>query len=218
MLGGLLGGAVLLAPALARAQAMGGLGWQAHVDAQITRLAEVPSVSLTMPEGSPSPGRRGELGPAGGSTLVGFGSGSALIFRDRYVLPLFGLEMAFSVGRRPTVYASADGAVVTMNPWNTQRFSFLLPGAGLRWKHRRWMWGASLIPGLSMTVMAVQIGSGADTLAAKANAIDLLIRGTFEVCRRLDPESRVCVVGGLNIHDGIFLNGGVMALRMEMGP
>lgn len=218
VLGVLLGGVALLATTSARAQTAGGVVGQAHLDAMVTRLTEVPDVSLTMPDASPSPGRQGRLGPTGGSTLVGLGGGAALVFRDRYVLPMFGMEVSFSVGRRPTTYASVDGSVVAMNPWNTQRFSFLLPGAGLRWKHRRWMWGASLVSGVSMTVTEVKVGAGAETLGAKASAVDLLIRGNVEVCRRLDPESRVCIVGGLNVHDGTFLNGGVMALRMEMGP
>jgi hypothetical protein len=190
---------------------------QAHLDSALHRLAALPSVGP--PPDTELQGRvvRGAAASTGPSTLLGVGAGLDLVLRDRTLLPLFAVDVAWSVGRRPTVYGSIDGSVVEQHPWDAWQLTTYFGGAGVRWKRRRWALAAALLPGVAFTFLETRVPGPGDP-ERTFTGIDLALRGHVEGCRRVDPEQRVCLLLGAHFFLERPLNGGVLGLRWELGP
>lgn len=160
---------------------------------------------------------RGSAPSTGPSTLLGVGAGLDLVLRDRVLLPLFSVDVAWSVGRRPTVYGAIDGSVVEQHPWDAWQLTTSFGGVGARWKRRRWALGAALLPGVAFTFLETRV-PGSEDQDHTFTGIDLALRGHVEGCRRVDPELRVCLFLGAHLFLERPLNGGVLGLRWELGP
>jgi hypothetical protein len=206
----------------AAAQAIGpgqGAALQISTDAMVAHVFTMPAPTLTTrPADVSFRAPLGSLPSPGSSTLIGSGLGVQLVFADRLVLPLFGTEFFASVGHRDRVLSAVDGTIVEQHPWSTQRVGVTLFGAGLRFKHRRWMFGASAVPGFNLTFTEAAWAQGADTTQGSAIAISFLFRAQVEGCRRLDPETRACLFAGANLYDGGLLRGALGGFRLEFGP
>ena len=126
------------------------------------------------------------------------------------------MNLTFAVGRYPNVYAASGDHVTRLHPWSAFEVDLLTFGYGMRWKHRRWMGGFMVQPGVAITFLGAQ-RSDEDTSRVQAD-MHALVRATVEVCRRLDPEQRACLFGGPNVVLDGWFNGGVMGVRMEYGP
>jgi hypothetical protein len=204
------------------AQAIGGLGrgvaLQTSFDSVVSHVTTMPGPSIIRggDVGFRSP--LGDLPSPGSSTLIGTGIGLQLVFSDRYVLPLFGLEYLASVGQRDRVLSGVDGTIVEQHPWSTQRLGMTFLGFGMRFKHRRWMYGFSAQPGFNLTFTEIAWAQGAETSPGSALAASFLFRTQVEGCRRLDPETRACLFAGANLYDGGLLRGGLGGFRLEFGP
>jgi len=215
-----LAGAASLCGATARAQLprRDGFTLQTRMDASVQWQRDLPSTSLPR---AIDEGRRvnsGALPSTGPSTLLAYGAGLDFVLRDRYIIPLMAFETAWSLGRRPTVYGAVDGSIVEMHPWKAWQMSVFLGGFGARWKQRRWAFSAVGQAGVSLTFLDVDVASGVEREKRLTLGVHFAARGTGEVCRRLDPVERVCVVGAVNIFQESFFNGGALGLRWEFGP
>lgn len=205
----------------AAAQAMGpgqGPALQVSLDSIVSHVTAMPGPSINRAGEAGFRAPLGDLPSPGSSTLIGSGLGVQLVFADRYVLPLFHTEFLVSVGRRDRVLSGVDGSIVEQHPWSTQRLGMTLLGAGMRFKHRRWMFGASVAPGFNLTFTEIAWAQGAETSEGSALAVSFLFRAQVEGCRRLDPETRACLFAGANLYDGGLLRGGLGGFRLEFGP
>ena len=156
--------------------------------------------------------------PAPGSVLLaGAGAGVGITWGS-WVLPLFHLEAAIAVGPSPRVVTALDGSIAELHPWTTRYVAADVFGIGVRTKLRRWMLEAILEPGVAIVWMDAQIASGRTASELHAAAVSLSLRGTVEVCRRLDPTNRACLAFEPSIYELGFFGGGAVALRWEVGP
>ncbi len=205
----------------AAAQSIGpgpGPALQITFDGIVSHVTTMPKPSLVGASDVSFRAPIGELPSPGSSTLIGSGLGMQFVFADRFVLPLFSTEFLFSVGNRDRVLSGVDGSIVEQHPWSTQRVGLTFFGVGMRFKHRRWMFGGSLLPGLNVTLSEAAWAQGSDTLKSSTVAINLLFRAQVEGCRRLDPETRACLFAGANLYDGGLLRGALGGIRLEFGP
>ncbi len=189
---------------------------QTHLDTAVHHLSALPSVGPL--GGTEVEGRslRGQAASTGPSTLFGLGMGMGLVLRDRLLIPLFAIDVAWSVGRRPTVYGAVDGTVFEQRPWQAWRLDAYFGGVGARWKRRRWAFATSLQPGVAFTFVEARVAGDAEERSL--SGIDLAVRGQLEGCRRLDPEQRACLFLGTNLFLERPFNGGTIGLRWELGP
>ena len=185
---------------------------QARLDVLGQYLRAQPAVTVT-DESEQGVGRVATRVPV---AMLGFGGGLDLVLRDRLVLPMVTVNLLFTVGSYPTVYGTSDGRVIAVHPWESSQIEMLFGGIGVRGKHRRWAWGVSGQPGLSASHVEVQRPD--EDGARRMLGLHVLVRATAEGCRRLDPETRVCLFGGPNAYLDGWLNGGVMGVRLEYGP
>lgn len=202
--------AISLTAARARAQVQGGggFGFQVRMDLLAQHLRSHPAAAFK--------GVSQRTEPAIPVTMLGFEAGGDLVLRDRIVIPLVTSGAAFAVGRYPTVYGASEGSVVELRPWGTGQFTVLIGGIGARWKHRRWAWSVMVQPGLSATYLPGKRPGEEDP--EQMLGLDLLVRATAAGCRRLDPDTRLCLFVGPNAYLDGWFNGGVMGLRWEYGP
>ena len=93
----------------------------------------------------------------------------------------------------------------------------LLPGLGVRVKSRRWLFEASIEPGLSIFFTNGQIVLGSSTRDWSFGRSTFTLRGDLAACRRLDPMERACVFFAPALYEFGAINGGSVGLRWELG-
>jgi hypothetical protein len=153
-------------------------------------------------------------------TTAGLLADVSLTIEDRYRFVLGGAGLSTAVGPSSRVLTNLDGSPAELRPWTTWRLDVELPGFDYRIKHRRWMFAVGARMGVSMIQMDASIASAGqkDMLGTAPHAWSLYVRGNAEVCRRLDPVTRACVVVAPSIYDFGWLNGAQAGLRWEWGP
>ncbi len=157
------------------------------------------------------------LPSTGDQHFVGIGVDTKYIYEQRYEFPIFGLVGASSVGMNPRLVATADGGLVDMRPAGA--ITFLLPGVGLRFKARRWMFGANVrFIGTFIWEQVSFVGPQSnDTSANTMWASTFGARAHVEVCRRLDPSDRLCLFVEPHLYEFGGFNGASAGLRWEIG-
>ena len=200
--------------------------WQLHssLDARDTWIRSMPTLSLhgpfdtglrTLPSGASLP----STGSQQFATLT-FDAGATV--NDRWMVPILGFQFGWAVGQSNEVVSSIDGSIVEMHPWSADLVTLLLPGFGVRQKARRWMFEATVRPVFSAVWMNAMVASGASSsdLSDKSAlcAATLGVRAELEVCRRVDPVQRACLLLSPALYEFGPLNGGSVGLRWEVGP
>ncbi len=156
--------------------------------------------------------------PVGGSlTWAGAGFDLGMTVDDRIVIPGIGIAGYGAVGSYDTVITAADGSIARVRPWSAYRLDVLLPGIGYRWKHRRYMFEATLRTGVSAMYMGAAIAGGAAESPTSLSAYSGVLQAELLACRRLDPVTRVCLELAPRIYDFGFMNGGTLGVRVEWG-
>ncbi len=151
--------------------------------------------------------------------FVGVRAGLDLVSADRTLIPLLDVGIFGILGQYSNVLTSVDGSFFQVNPGSIFLIDAELSGIGLRFKHRRWMFGASIKPGLALMVANAAVADGKGFTSIDAlTAFSPTLRANLQVCRRFDPLERACLVAEPNIYEWGWGNGGSLALRYEFGP
>lgn len=161
----------------------------------------------------------GVLPTTGEQHFLGFGVDSKYVYQQRWEFPIIGLVGAGAIGQSPRVVTSLDGTMVDMKPWTAAAFTLLLPGVGLRFKSGRWMFGANVRFAASFVWEQVSFASGrsTDETPPAVWAATFGARAHAEICRRLDPEERLCLFIEPHLYEFSGMNGGSAGLRWEYG-
>ena len=183
-------------------------------------LRSMPTFSMgqTTPIGVRTVGD-GVLPSTGDQHFLGFGVDTKYIYNQRYEFPIFGLVGGGAIGQSPRVVTSLDGTMVDMKPWTAGAFTFLLPGVGLRFKERRWMFSANVRMAATFVWEQVSFASGRsmDDSPPTLWASTFGARAHLEVCRRLDASERLCLFIEPHLYEFNAMNGGSAGLRWEIG-
>jgi hypothetical protein len=153
----------------------------------------------------------------GGVVLVGGYGDFGVTVADRWVVPLFGAGLHLPAGSYDEIVTSDDGSVTTLRPWSVWTLEALLPGFGLRTKHRRWMVGATLRTGFGVLGEAGSVIGGASSKPFEGFRATFLLLGQVEGCRRLDPMQRLCLEIAPRVYEFGWLAGATVGLRFEGG-
>lgn len=152
------------------------------------------------------------------STFLGFSTGYALVFSNRWVLPIMSAGLGFAIGEHDRVLTSIDGTLVEARPWTAGRLEMHALGFGFRERFRRFMFAASLKPGVSALFANMSVIGPTETTDGSGNALSFSLRAEVELCRRHDPVTRTCLAVAPLLYDFGWLGGGTATLRLEFGP
>jgi hypothetical protein len=160
----------------------------------------------------------GTVPSTGAASLVGAAIDFGLAIDDRWIVPLLGLGGALSTGSRARVLTSADGSMVELRPWSILGGEVLLPGFGVRFKERRWLFGAALRTGYAFLSMKGRVADLAGASDLDLSASSFALRLPVETCRRIDPLERACLVVTPHLYEFGWATGATVAVRWEWGP
>jgi len=151
--------------------------------------------------------------------FAGVRGGIDFVASDRWIIPFFDLGVYGAVGTYSDVLSSVDGSIVRFHPASAFMLDAELFGFGARFKRRRWMFEATVKPGVALLGISTDVADGRAFTSLDAQiAATLTLRASLSVCRRLDPEQRVCLSATPNIYQWGWGNGGTLSLRWEVGP
>lgn len=201
----------------ARARGGGGELWFA-ADVHGQWLRRLPMLESEAVETDTRAVPKGEHVVPGALALLGVQVAFGFTVDDRIVLPLSGASVGTSIGSYRRVRTSVDGSIAELHPWTTSHWTLLLPGLGVRGKDRRLQWQVLVRPGVGWTAMGGQVAAAGQAAELSATASTFTLRAEGELCRRLDPVSRVCLFAGPTLYEHGWLNGGLAGLRWEGGP
>lgn len=159
----------------------------------------------------------GDIPMRGGMTMLGVYVDAAVTLDDRWVIPLLGAGYHHALGSYDAVITSRDGSIVRMQPWTTDSLDIYLPGLGYRMKRRRWLFGGAIRTGASFLAMNGLLADGPSWASLETTRATFLLQAELEVCRRLDPVTRLCVHVAPRIYDHTLLNGVMFGIRGETG-
>ncbi len=193
------------------------LEFQASFDAYTTYVRQTPRLTLSDTEtaGRTVAGQFPSMGPL---ALAGAAVDTGWIADDRWIIPALGVGLSGAIGSWSRVLASVDGSIAELRPWTTYVVDALLPGIGVRFKERRWMFAALVRTGVSIAGTDGGIASGTEWTDIHAAGMSLLVRAQLEGCRRLDPLERICLVVAPSVYQFGFANAVTAGLRWEIGP
>src|SRR5207244_2385714 len=137
----------------------------------------------------------------------------------RWEFPIFGLTGGGAIGQSPRVVSSVDGTMVEMKPWTAGAITLLLPGVGMRFKARRWMFSANVrfVATWVWEQAAYASGRWTDERPPALWASTFGSRAHLEACRRLDFEQRLCIFAEPHLYEFSGMNGASAGLRWEYG-
>jgi hypothetical protein len=187
------------------------LGWMRRLPDHLRTTAPVVLPSRVLPQAT-------AVGTTeSGLTMLGAMTDASLTIDDRITVPVLGLHVATAVGPYDTILTQADGSIARLRPWTAYRLDLLLPGVGVRHKHRRLMFAALVRPGVAFLRMGSSIAGGGERAEVALSAAAFTVQLELEACRRLDPLSRACVVFAPKLYEWHVANGATLGLRWEWG-
>jgi hypothetical protein len=165
------------------------------------------------------PAINGSTPPLGFATgYFGLRSGIDFVGSDLWILPIIDVGLYGIVGAYADQLTSADGSLFRLHPAGTIMLDAEILGFGVRLKKRRWMFEATLKPGLAVLAVPAAVADGGHFIDIDAlNSVTPTLRGSIALCRRLDPQERVCATATANIYQWGWGNGGSLGLRWEFG-
>jgi hypothetical protein len=206
-------------PRAAEAQAtlQMGPGIETGLDTRVQWIPRMPTMRANQLDAGYRTFDGQEVPSVGAEQMIGFGGEFGIAASDRWVVHVLGFSTAFTFGARPRVLSSLDGSIVTQDAWKSGDIAMTFGGLEYRWKHRRWMFQLGARMGVSIAWMPVHVAQGASTTDTVLAAASFLIRGDAAICRRLDPENRLCVFVQPSIYEFGLFDGGSAGLRLEYG-
>lgn len=195
VLGALVAGAVVVLSARAEAASnSGGTGAEIRFGTTFSVTRATPTLSLVDPaELSSRTIARGDLANAGGFRSVGAFSDFAFVVWPRLSIPVIGLGISLPVGEHAPIRSSVDGSIAEVQPFRMFAVDVLGPGIGVRSIVRRYFFEALVRTSLLYMGGKAQIAAGAELVDVPVHGVALGVRAELSACRRLDPESRVCL-------------------------
>jgi hypothetical protein len=211
-------GALLLCPAIARADGYG-LGAQLWVEGAGMYMPTSTGLDVTTVTNTARANIDGTTKPFGFATgYFGVRAGLDFIESDRWIIPLIDAGLYGIMGTYSDTLTSADGSLFRLHPAGTIMVDAELFGIGVRFKKRRWMFEGTIKPGIAVLAVPAAVADGRGfTDIDSLNSITVTLRAQLSVCRRLDPSERVCLSVTPNIYQWGWGNGGSASLRWEFG-
>ena len=206
----------VVVPRFARAEGPD-LDFELGLGGGVTLLRETPVLRTDELGLSARSLRPSDVATRGGMTMAGGYGDIVLVADDRWAVPLLGLGLYTAVGPYDEVATSLDGSIASMRPWTQWRADVLLPGFGLRMKHRRLLLAAKLRTGVDLVFAQGSVASGAERVDFTATGASFLLVGEIEGCRRLDPVTRVCLTLAPRLYDFGVLTGATLGIRLAVG-
>jgi hypothetical protein len=160
----------------------------------------------------------GKVDSTGAASFLGASLDLGLAVDDRWILPLLGIGGAVSLGSHARVLTSIDGSMVELRPWTMLAGEVLLPGFGVRFKERRWLFAASVRTGYAFMSMRGTVTDLVGTSDLDLSASSFALRLPVEACRRIDPMERACLVVTPHLYEFGWATGASVAVRWEWGP
>jgi len=156
----------------------------------------MPDLTLTEPDEVVLPSREaisGTMPTRGGFRSAGISADLALVLRPRLTVPLFGLGVYLPVGDHAPIRSAVDGSIATAQPWRLTGVELLGPGIGVRTIERRYFFEALVRVSLLVLTGSSQIAAGSEAVDVTVHGLAPGVRAELSACRRLDPESRLCL-------------------------
>ncbi len=188
------------------------------IDVHATWMRGLPSLHTDSVETNTRTVRAASVQVPGGLTFLGVQLAAGFTVDDRLILPLAGVSLGSAIGSYRPVHTSLDGSIARLHPWASTQFTALMPGLGFRGKERRLQWQVLARPGYTWLVMGGSVAAAGDSAEFRATRGLFTLRAEGELCRRLDPESRLCLFVGPTVYEHGWFNGGQGGLRWETGP
>jgi hypothetical protein len=150
--------------------------------------------------------------------FFGLRAGFDVVTGDRWLIPMFGVGLYGIVGTYSDALTSADGSLFRLHPSGSILFDAEILGIGVRVKHRRWMFEGAIKPGFAFLAVPAAVANGKVFTDIDAlNTATVTLRASLSLCRRLDPQERICASVTPNIYQWGWGNGGSVSLRWEFG-
>lgn len=193
----------------------------ASVDGALEHVTQTPKGTFTSSdvEGSPRSVAGHEVrGGYGGLTFLAVGANLGVVVDRRYWISLLGMRIGGAIGPYAPALRSAAGSPAELRP--ARAFHVDVDAIGFRVRHdvRRWGFGAGFSFGASILVVPTTVGIGADAYEGNTLTASPFLRAHVEVCRRVDPVARTCLVVSPFIRQFQWFDGGSVALRWEVTP
>jgi len=169
----------------------------------------------TMPRPVAGKDVRGDYGPL---TFLSVGGSMGVEWKQRYWFSLLGMRIGGAIGPYAPVLRSIDGSPTELRPARAWHVDLDALGFRVRENVRRWSFGAGVTMGATILVTPATVGIGAEAYDGNALAATFFVRGHLEVCRRVDPTARACLVVSPFVRQFRWFDGGALSLRWEVSP
>lgn len=178
-----------------------------------------PTFDVTDVSNSARPAIKGTTPPFGFATgFFGVRTGLDFVSSDRFIWPVIDIGFYGIVGAYSDGITSADGSLFRTHPAGAFMFDAEFLGFGVRFKKRRWMFEATIKPGVALMMMPAAVVDGrALADVDPLTSASFTLRAQLSLCRRLDPTQRLCASVTPNIYQWGWGNGGSLSLRWEIG-
>lgn len=197
-----------------------GTGMEVRLQAAFAVTRAMPDLQLSAPEEVLLPSREavaGTLPTVGGFRSFGASADMNLVLRPRFTIPIFGLGLYLPVGDHAPIRSAVDGSIATVQPWRLIGIDFLGPGFGVRTVERRYFFEASVRFSILVLTGTSQVAAGREAIDVQVHGIAPGARAEMSACRRLDPESRVCLTVSPRLFEVRPLSGMTVGLTWVWG-
>lgn len=180
----------------------------------------MPDVRVTAPDEVVLPSRtyvEGRLPNRGGFRSVGVSADLALAVRPHLTVPIFGIGVYLPVGSHAPVRTAVDGSIATIEPWRLVGVDLLGPGIGVRTIKRRYFVEGLVRLSLHVLTGRSVIAAGTETVDVGVHGLAPGVRAEISACRRLDPESRLCLTVAPRLFEVVPLAGVTAGLTWVWG-
>ncbi|MDB4998606.1 MAG: hypothetical protein JWM74_6038 [Myxococcaceae bacterium] len=210
--------AAALTSALASDALASDVAFESSFDVYLRSLRTTPRFTYHAVENDLRAIGGGKVPSTGAASFLGAALDLGLAVDDRWMLPLLGIGGGVSLGSHARVLTSIDGSMVELRPWTMLEGEVLLPGFGVRFKERRWLFAAALRTGYSFMSMKGTVTNLVGTSDLDLGASSFALRLPVEACRRIDPMERACLVVTPHLYEFGWATGASVAVRWEWGP
>jgi hypothetical protein len=192
----------------------------ARLDAHVAWFPRLPSLRMTFPaefEGTKYEGVTAKLPSPGGGQFFVVGGEMGISLSRNWTLPTVGFSFGGAVGGYHATNTAFEGVPFTIEPKSAGYVYMQAIGLEYRARARRWMVEAGVRFGVSIAWMKTRYAIGPDAYETSGFAVSPALKGDVAICRRLDPEQRLCGFVSPAIYEFGALNGASFGLRWELG-
>jgi hypothetical protein len=187
------------------------------LDLSGTWVRQLPTMAVGPENGSGKIDELGTIPSPGSAQLMGLNLSVGMTLNNRWMLPIVGGGYSWAVGPHPLVWTSVNGSITQLRPWTFKVATILLPGFGVRYTRRRWMFETSVRSVVHLWSMDGAIAEGPNAVDVRADKTTFGFVGELATCRRLDPISRVCWVVSPVVYEAGWASAVSVGIRWEAG-